>query len=156
MKRQRNYSQLKEQEKTLVSIESVMSSNHVIFCCPLLLLLSVFPSIRVFSSESTLLIRWPKYWSFSFSIGSSSKYSELISLNFHPLDQKSQNKHSNPSFAMIVLIGKWRMEILSYNSKYGLVAIFVPVIYLFSWQRKAEKNKDWSKLKREKDWIKAE
>ena len=54
-----------------------------------------------------------KYWSFSFSIGSSSKYSELISLNLHPLDQKSQNKDSNPSFAMIVLIGKWRMEILS-------------------------------------------
>ena len=59
-------------------IESVMSSNHLILCHPLLLS-SIFPSIRVFSSESTLHIRWPKYWSFSFSISPSNEYSELIS-----------------------------------------------------------------------------
>ena len=62
----------------LMSVESVMLSNHVILCCPLLLLPSVSPSIRVFSNESVLHIRWPKYWSFSFSIGSSNEYSGLI------------------------------------------------------------------------------
>ena len=64
----------------LKCIELVMLSNHLILCCPLLLLPLVFPSIRVFSNESTLHIRWPKYWSFSFSISPSNKYSELISL----------------------------------------------------------------------------
>ena len=63
----------------LVSIESVMPSNHLILCCPLLLLPSIFPSIRVFFSESVLHIRWPKYWSFSFSISPSKEYSGLIS-----------------------------------------------------------------------------
>ena len=63
----------------LMSIESVMPSNHLIFCCPLLLLLSIFPSIRVFSNESVLYIRWPKYCSFSFSISPSNEYSGLIS-----------------------------------------------------------------------------
>ena len=64
----------------LMSIESVMPSNHLILCHPLLLTHSIFPSIRVFSNESVLLIRWPKYWSFSFSICLSNKYSGLISL----------------------------------------------------------------------------
>ena len=63
----------------VMSIERVMPSNHLIFCCPLLLLPSIFPSIRVFSNESVLCIRWPKYWSFSFSIGPSSEYAGLIS-----------------------------------------------------------------------------
>ena len=63
----------------LMSIQSVMPSNHLILCHPLLLLPSVFPSIRVFSSESILRIRWPKYWSFSFSISPSNEYSGLIS-----------------------------------------------------------------------------
>ena len=62
----------------LMSIESVMSSNHLILCRPLLLLPSVFPSIRVFSNESVLHIRWPKYWSFSFSISPSNEYSALM------------------------------------------------------------------------------
>ena len=61
-----------------MSIESVMPSNHLILCHPLLLLPSIFPSIRVFSNESALRIRWPEYWSFSFSISPSSGYSELI------------------------------------------------------------------------------
>ena len=64
----------------LMSFTSVMPSNHLILCCPLLLLPSIFPSIRVFSSESVLPIRWPKYWSFSFSISPSSEDSGLISL----------------------------------------------------------------------------
>ena len=62
-----------------MSFESVMPSNHLILCHPLLLLPSILPSIRVFSSESTLCIRWPKYWSFSFSISPSNEYSGLIS-----------------------------------------------------------------------------
>ena len=62
-----------------MSIESVMPSNHLILCHHLLLLPSIFPSIRVFSNESALHIRWPKYWSFNFSIGPSNKYSRLIS-----------------------------------------------------------------------------
>ena len=63
----------------LMSIESVMPSNHLILCCPLLLLPSIFPNIRVFSSESVLWIRWPKYWSFTCSISPSNEYSGLIS-----------------------------------------------------------------------------
>jgi len=70
----------------LMSIESVMPSNHLMLCCPLLLLPSVFPSIRVFSSESVFPIRWPKYWSFSFSISPSSDYSGLFSFRMDWLD----------------------------------------------------------------------
>ena len=70
----------------LVSTKSVMPSNHFIFCHPLLLLLSIFPSIRVFSNESVLCIRWPKYWTFSFSISSSNVYSGLISFRMDWLD----------------------------------------------------------------------
>ena len=70
----------------LMSIESVMPSNHLILCCPLLLLPSVFPSIRVFSNESALHIRWPKYWSFSFNISPSSEHSGLISFRMDWLD----------------------------------------------------------------------
>ena len=68
------------------TIESVMPSTHLILCCPLLLLPSIFPSIRFFSSESVLPIRWPRYWSFSFSISSSSEYSGLISFGMDWLD----------------------------------------------------------------------
>ena len=70
----------------LMSIESVMPSSHLILCCPLLLLPSIFPSIRVFSNESALHIRWPKYWSFSFSISSSNEYSGLIFFRINWLD----------------------------------------------------------------------
>ena len=70
----------------LMSIESVMPSNHLILCCPLLLLPSVFPRIRVFSNESVLCIKWPKYWSFSFSSSPSNEYSGLISFRIDWLD----------------------------------------------------------------------
>ena len=70
----------------LMSIELVMPSNHLILCCPLLLPPSIFPRIRVFSNESVLLIRWPKYWSFSFSISPSNEYSEQISFKMDSLD----------------------------------------------------------------------
>ena len=70
----------------LMSIESIMLSSHFILCCPLLLLPSIFPSIRVFSNESVHHIRWPKYWSFSFSISPSKEYSGLISFRMDMLD----------------------------------------------------------------------
>ena len=85
----------------LMSIESVMPSNHLILCCPLLLLPSIFPSIRVFPNESVLHIRWPKYWSFSFSISSSSEYSGLISFRMDWLDllavQGTDSQESSPT-----------------------------------------------------------
>ena len=70
----------------LMSIESVMPSNHLVFCHPLPLLPSIFPSIRVISDESSLHIRWPKYWSFSFSVSLSNEYSGLISFRMYWLD----------------------------------------------------------------------
>ena len=69
-----------------MSIESVMPSNHLILCRPLLLLPSIFPSIRIFSNESVLHIRWPKYWSFSFSISLFNEYTGLISFRMDWLD----------------------------------------------------------------------
>jgi len=70
----------------LMSIASVMPSNHLILCCPLLLLPSIFPSIRFFSNESVLSIRWPNCWSFSFSISPSNEYSGLISFRMDWFD----------------------------------------------------------------------
>ena len=70
----------------LMSMQSVMPSNHLILCHPLLLSPSIFPSIRFFSNESVLCIRWPKYWSFSFSISPSSEYSGLIAFRMYWLD----------------------------------------------------------------------
>ena len=70
----------------LMSIKSVISSNHLIHCCSLLFLPSVIPSIRVFSIESVLRIRWPKYWSFSFSVSPSNEYSGLISFSIDWFD----------------------------------------------------------------------
>ena len=70
----------------LLSVESLVPSSHLILCCPLLLLPSVFPSIRVFFSELAIHIRWPKYWSFSFTINSSNEYSGLISFRMDKFD----------------------------------------------------------------------
>ena len=93
----------------LVSIESVMPSNHLILCRPLSLLFSIFPSIRVFSNESVLRIRWPKYWSFSLSISPSKEHSGLISFWMDWLDllavpccpRDSQEKSPTPQFKSI-------------------------------------------------------
>ena len=74
----------------LMSIESVMPSNNLTHCHPLLLLPSIFPSIRVFSNESVLCIRWPKYWSFSFSISPSNEYSGLISFRMDWISLQSK------------------------------------------------------------------
>ena len=70
----------------VMTFESMMPSNHLILCHPLLLLPSIFPNVRVFSSESAFHIRWPEYWSFSFSISPSNKYSGLISFRINCLD----------------------------------------------------------------------
>ena len=79
------YHQLLEFIQTHI-IESVMPSSHLILCHPLLLLSSIFPSIRVFSNESVLCFRWPKYWSFSFTISPSNEYSGLVSFRIDWLD----------------------------------------------------------------------
>ena len=116
----------------LMSIESVMPSNHFIFCCPLLLFPSILPSIRVFSNELAFWIRWPKYWNFSFSISPSSEYSGLISFRSdwfdlrYPRDSRessvaSQFKSINSS-ALSFLYGStltfvhdyWNLLITSY------------------------------------------
>ena len=81
----------------LMSIEAVMPSNHLILWCPLLLLPSIFPSIRVFSSESVLCIRWPKYGSFSFSISPSNEYSRLISFRIDWFDLLADSQESSPT-----------------------------------------------------------
>ena len=93
-----------------MSIESVMPSNHLILCRPLLLLPSIFPSFRVFSNESALHIRWPKYWSFSFNISPFNEYSELISFRMDWFDllavqgtRKSLLQHQFKSISSLVL-----------------------------------------------------
>ena len=92
----------------LMSIESVLPSKHLILCCLLLLLPSIFPSIRVFSNESVLHIRWPKYWSFSFSISPSNDYSGLICFRMDWLDLPAvqgtlQESSPTPEFKASIL-----------------------------------------------------
>ena len=91
-----------------MSIRLVMASNHLILCCPLLLLPSIFPSIRVFSNESVLRMRWPKYWSFNFSISPSNEHPGLISFRVDRLDLlavqgnlKSLLKHHSPKSSIL-------------------------------------------------------
>ena len=79
----------------LMSTESVMPSNHLILCCPLLLLPSIFPSIRVFLNESALHIKWLKYYSFNFSIGTSNEHSRLISFRIDWFDLSVQSTHKS-------------------------------------------------------------
>ena len=89
----------------LMSIASVMPSNHLILCRPFLLLLSIFPSIRVFSNELALQIRWPKYWSFSFSISPSNEHPGLVAFRMDWLDllevQGTQESSPTPQFQSI-------------------------------------------------------
>ena len=91
-----------------MSLESVMPSNHLILCCPLLLLPSIFPSIRVFSSESFLHIRWPKYWSFSFSISLSNEHPGLISFRMDWLD-------------LLAILGTLKSLLQHYSSKASIL-----------------------------------
>ena len=133
-----------------MSIESVMPSNHLILCCPLLLPPSIFPSIRVFSNESVLCIRWPKYWSFSFSISHSNDYLGLISFRMDWLDLlavqgtlKSLQDHSSKT--SILTTGKnialtrqtfsGKVMSLLFNMLSRLVITFLPRSkhFLISW-----------------------
>ena len=94
----------------LMSIELVMPPNHLILCHPLLLLPSVFPSIRVFSNESVLHIRWPKYWSFSFSVSPSNEYSALISFRidwFDLLAVQGHHSYQAKTFTLHILGCEW-------------------------------------------------
>ena len=94
----------------LMSIESVMPSNHLIFCHPLLLPSLIFPSIKVFSSESVLCIRWPKYCHFSFSISPCNEYSGLISFRIGWLDLfAAQGTLKNLLFGLGFLAGVWKV-----------------------------------------------
>ena len=97
----------------LTSIESVMPSNHLILCRPLLLLPSIFPSIRVFSNESALCIRWPKYWSFNFNISPSNEHSGLISFRMDWLDLLATIWSGRYKFRMVVFLLSWFL--LVYN-----------------------------------------
>ena len=92
----------------LMSIELMMPSNHLILCHPLLLLPSIFPSIRIYSNESVLCIRWPKYWSFSFTISSSNEYSGLISFRIHWFD-------------LLAVQGTLKSLLQHYNSKASIL-----------------------------------
>ena len=103
----------------LMSIMSVMPSNHLILCCPLLLLPSIFPSIRVFSNESVLHIRWPKCCSFTFSISPSNEYSGLISFRMDWLD-------------LLAVQGTLKSLLPHYSSKASIpFFLFCKLIYLF-------------------------
>ena len=93
-----------------MSIELVIPSNHLILCCPLLLLRSIFRSIRVLSSESVLRIRWPKYWSFSFSISHLNEYSGLISFRMDWLD-------------LLAVLGTLKSLLQHYSSKTSILRL---------------------------------
>ena len=110
----------------LMSIELVMPSNHLILCHPLLLLPSIFPSIRVISNESALCIRWPKYWSFSFNISPSSEYPGLISFTMDWLDLlavqgilKSFLQHHSSKASIIQCSGFFKVQLSHPNMTTG-------------------------------------
>ena len=116
-----------------MSIKSVILSNHLIICHPLLLLPSIFPSIRVFLNESVLHIRWPKYWSFSFSISPSSEYSRLISFRIDWLDLlavqrtlKSLHQHHSSKASILQRSAFFRVQ-LSLSSRSDFSALSLDV-----------------------------
>ena len=110
----------------LMSMELVMPSNHFILCCPLLLPPSIFPSIRVFSSESVLHMRCPEYWSFSFSVSPSNEYSGLISFRMDWLGLldiqgtlKSLLQHNTPQMFIIITQQKIKNGLNLFNCSYN-------------------------------------
>ena len=123
-----------------MSIESMMPSNHLILCCSLLLLSLIFPSIKVFSSESVLHIRWPNYWSFSFSIISSNKYSWLISFMIDLFDLlavqgtlKSLLQHHNLKASILQhsAFFKAYLHLITFNllKSFFIFFLFHPIIF---------------------------
>ena len=122
-----------------MSIESVMPSNHLILCHPLFLLYSIFPSIRVFSSESAVRIRWPKYWSFSFSISPSDEHPGLISFRTDWLDLlavqgtlKSLLQHHSLKASILRCSGFFIVQLshpyMTTGKTIALVLVFSPVL----------------------------
>ena len=110
----------------IMSIESAMPSNHLIFCHPLLLLTSIFPSIRVFSNESSLHISWSKYWSFGFSISPSNECLRLISFRTNWFDLAVQGTLKNLQHHSLKAPILWPRYIHSNHHKYGKVALNLP------------------------------
>ena len=116
----------------LMSIESVMPSNHLVLCHPLLLPPSIFPSIGVFSNESVLHIRWPKYWSFSVSISPSNEYSGLISFNIDCFDLlalqgilKNFLQHNNLKTSILLCSGFFMIQLSHYMTTRKTVALTI-------------------------------
>ena len=121
-----------------MSIELVMSSNYLILCCPLLLLPSIFPSIRVFSNKSVLPIRWPKYWSFSFSISHSSGYAGLISFRIDWFDLlavqgtlKSLSQHHSSKASILWRSGFFMVQLSHPFLNLGCIYLFLAVSGVF-------------------------
>ena len=107
----------------LISIELVMPSNHLILCCPLLLLHSIFPNIKSFSNESALSIRWPKYWSFSFNISPSNEHPGPISLRMDLLE-------------FLTVQGTFQSLLQHHSSKVSTLlhsALFIAQLYIHRW-----------------------
>ena len=120
----------------LMSTESMMPSNHLVFCHPLLLLPSIFPSIRVFSNESALYMRWPKYWSFSFSSSPSNEYSGLIAFRMDWLDllavqgtlkSSAPQFESNNSSVLSLLYGRTLISIHNYWKNHSFDYTYRPL-----------------------------
>ena len=118
-----------------MSIESVMPSNHLILCCPRLLPPSISPSIRVFSNESVLHIRWPKYWNFSFSISPPCQYSGLISFridwfSFAQLGEKECSSELKQAIYLVLSLSKYTASCLStsYEGLCGSLWVLLPSI----------------------------
>ena len=122
----------------LMSIKSMISSNHLILCHPLLLLPSIFPSNRVFSNELALYIRWPKYWSFNFSISPSNEYSGLISFRIHWLDPlavqgtpKSLLQHCSSKASILWLSAFFRVQLSHlYMTTGKTIALTIPTFLI--------------------------
>ena len=129
----------------LMSIESVVPSNLLILCCPLLLLPSVFPAIRVFSSESALYIRWPKYWSFSFSISPSNEYSGLISFRIDCFNLAVQESspalqfESINSLALSLLYGPALTSVHDYWENHSFDYMNLEIVQTFLMARNPKK-----------------
>ena len=120
----------------LISIESLMPSNHLILCHSLLLLPSIFPSIRVFSNESALCIRWPKYWSFSFNISSSNEHSGLISFRMDWLDLlagqgtlKSLLQHHSSKASILWCSAFFIVQLTSIHHYWNVTALNSPSLH---------------------------
>ena len=132
-----------------MSIESVMPSSHLILCCPLLLLPSIFPSIRVFSNESARHIRWPKYWSFSFSISPSDEHPGLISFRMDWLDllavqgswvsNSTVQKHQ---FFGAQLCSRYQLSLAAVTNRHKL-----STNSLYSYRLRVRQGSQWTKIK---------